>query len=441
MRLDNLTFKGGLHVKEYKELSEKKAIEKALEPKIVYIPLHQHVGAPCKALVKAGDLVKVGQKIGDVEASMTAPVHSSVSGEVKKIEKMYTPDGYNVECVVIESDGLSELHESVKPKGSLENLSKDEIVSILREAGIAGMGGAGFPMHSKLATAQDAKIDTVILNGAECEPYLTCDHRVMLEMPELVIYGLEVMLKYFDGAKGYIGIEDNKMDAVEMIEKTLEGHDNIDLAVLKTKFPQGDSYRMVNAITKRLVPKGGRSKDVQCIVGNVGSAAAAAEAIIEGKPLFERVVTVTGNGVSEPKNLMVKIGTPIGDLIKQCGGFKGNPGKIIVGGPMTGFAQFNLDTPVTKTVTGIVVMTEEETRPVKVSPCIKCSKCLDVCPVYLEPVSISAYSLKNRFDDAEALNAMSCISCGACSYTCPAKRPLAESIAHAKAEIKAKRKK
>ena len=441
MRLDNLTFKGGIHVKDQKDFTKDKAIEKAIEPSIVKIPLHQHVGAPCKALVKKGDTVKVGQKIGDSEASLTVPVHSSVSGEVIGIEKFYTPDGYNVDCVVIQSDGLNELDASVKPKGKLESLTGEEIVAIAREAGIAGLGGAAFPLHSKFTTSLDAGIDTIILNGAECEPYLTSDHRVMLESPEKVTYGLEIIMKYFGLNNGYIAVEDNKEDAITSLKESLKDKSNIHVASLKTKFPQGDSYRVVNAITGRVVPKGGRTKDVKSFVTNVCTAAALAEAILNGQPLYERVVTVTGNGVKEPKNLMVKIGTSIGDLIEQCGGFNGIPGKIIAGGPMTGYTQFTLDTPITKGVTGIIVLTEEEAVPSKITPCIRCGKCLEACPAFLEPITISNYSLKDRYDDAETHNALACIECGSCSYICPAKRPLTESIAHAKREITAKRKK
>lgn len=441
MRLDNLTFKGGIHVKDQKESTKDKTIEKAIEPSIVKIPLHQHVGAPCKALVKKGDTVKVGQKIGDSEASLTVPVHSSVSGEVIGIEKLYTPDGYKVECVVIQSDGLNEVDESVQAKGKLEGLTGEEILAIVREAGIAGMGGAAFPLHTKFTTSLEAGIDTIILNGAECEPFLTSDHRAMLEFPEKITYGLEVIMKYFGLNNGYIAVEDNKNDAIASLKESLKGNESIHVASLKTKFPQGESYRIVNAVTERVVPMGGRTKDAKTFVTNVCTAAAVTDAILDGKPLYERVVTVTGDGVKEPKNLLVKIGTSIGDLIAQCGGFNGRPGKIIAGGPMTGYTQFTLDTPITKGVTGIIVLTEAEAAPVKTTPCIKCGKCVEVCPAFLLPLTISAYSLKDMYDQADSYNALACIECGSCSYTCPAKRPLTESIAHAKREITAQRKK
>ncbi|MGB4350869.1 MAG: electron transport complex subunit RsxC [Tissierellaceae bacterium] len=440
MRLDNLTFKGGVLVKDRKDFTRDKAIEKAAEPSIVRIPLQQHVGAPCKALVKKGDKVKVGQKIGDSEATLSVPVHSSVSGEVIGIEKLYNPEGLRVDCIVIESDGLNEMHESVEPKGNLEDLTGEEILAIVREAGIAGMGGAGFPLHIKLSTSLEAEVDTIIINGSECEPYLNSDDRYMQECPEKVIYGTQVIMKYLGVDESYIAVEDNKPNAISSLKEALKDNDKIKVASLKTKFPQGESYRLVDAVTGRKVPQGGRTKDVKTFVTNVLTAAAVRDAIVEGKPLYERVVTVTGNGVKEPKNLLIKVGTSVADIIEQCGGFNGTPGKIIAGGPMTGNTLFTLDTPVTKEVTGIVVLTEEEAAPVKTTPCIKCGKCVEACPVYLMPNVIQALSLKDRYDDAEEYNALSCVKCGTCSYICPAKRPLTEAITHAKREIRAKRK-
>lgn len=439
MELGKLTFKGGVHIPEYKDFTASKAIEKSVEPKVVYISLHQHVGAPCKPIVEVGENVKVGQKIGVADSSVTAPVHSSVSGVVKEFTTLYMPDGGKSECVVIESDGKNEMHESVKPN-NYDSLSKEDKLRIIEGAGIVGLGGAGFPMHTKLVTSDDNTVDVAILNGAECEPFLTCDHRIMLEEPEKVIFGLKAIMDILDIENGFIGVEDNKMDAIEVLNKTI-GEDNLEVAKLKTKFPQGDSYRLVDAIVNRKVPKGGRCKDAQSVVSNVYTSFAVSEALLEGKPLYERTVTVTGNGIKEPKNLLVKVGTPIRSLIEQCGGFVGKPGKIIAGGPMTGFAQYTLDTPITKTVSGIIVLTEEEAKPVEVLPCIRCGKCLEVCPAYLQPLFISAHALKNNIGKADEYDAMACIECGSCSYICPSKRPLAESIAHVKKEINATRKK
>lgn len=439
MRLDNLTFKGGLHAPDNKGYTNGKAIELANEPKTVYISLQQHVGAPCEVLVKAGDTVKVGQKIGESKAKLSVPVHASVSGVVKSITKMYTTSGVKSDCVVIESDGLNEKIESIGMTNN-DEVSKEDIINKIREAGIVCLGGGAFPAHTKFITADDNSVCNVILNGAECEPYLTCDHRIMLEQPEKVIQGLEFIMKYLGSENGYIAIENNKMDAIEIIREKSKDK-KINVATLKTKFPQGDSYRIVDSVTGCKVPKGGRCKDANAMVSNVGTAVAIAEAITEGKPLYERVVTVTGNGVKEPKNLLVKIGTPIGDLIKQCGGFNGKPGKIIAGGPFTGTAQFSLDSPIVKATSGILVLTEEETKVEKVLPCIRCGKCVEVCPVYLQPLFISAYALKDNIDMAEKYDATACISCGSCSYICPSKRPLTESIDYAKNEIKSSRKK
>lgn len=440
MKLENLTFLGGVDVPHYKGFTEKKAIEKAQEPAVVYIPLHQHTGAPCDPIVNVGDHVKVGQKIGSTQAFVSAPIHSSVSGTVKAITTITTPTGMNCACIVIESDGLNELDDSMKPR-KLEELSSKEIIEIIKEAGITGMGGAGFPNHVKLSPPPEKKIDTIILNGAECEPFLTADHRIMLEMPEKVVFGLKAIMKALNVQNGIIGVETNKMDAVDALNAVIKPEDNIKVATLKPKYPQGDEKRLINAVTGRVVPSGGLPMDVACVVDNISTAKAIADAIQEGKPLYERVVTVTGNGVKEPRNLMVKVGTKFQEVIDQCGGFNGTPGKIIMGGPMMGMAQFSTEVPVIKGSGGILILTEKEAKPEKVSPCIKCGKCLTVCPVRLQPLNISAYSLKKDFDGAARFNALDCVECGACSFICPAKRPLAESIRFAKREILAKRKK
>ena len=441
MKLENLTFKGGVNVPHYKELTENLPIEKAKEPAIVKIPLHQHTGAPCEAMVKVGDSVKVGQKIGESEAFVSAPVHSSVSGTVKEIVAMPIPTGLTVKCVVIESDGKNELHESVRPKGKLEDLSSEEIIEIIREAGITGMGGASFPTHVKLSPPSDKKIDTVLINGAECEPYLTADHRVMAEEAEKVIFGLKAIMKALGVDRGVIGVEKNKPDAIKALKEASQGEENISIATLKVKYPQGDEKRLINAILGRVVPSGGLPMDVGAVVSNASTTRAIAEAILEGKPLIERVTTVTGNGIKNPKNLLVKIGTPFKDLIEECGGFtEDSPGKIIAGGPMMGISQFSIDVPIIKGSGGILVLSKEEAKPEPIQPCIRCGKCLEVCPVKLQPLYISSYTLKKNFDKAEEYNALDCVECGACSYICPAKRPLVESIRLAKREILAKRK-
>ncbi len=441
MKLDNLTFKGGVNVPHSKELTEKKALEYAKEPSIVYIPLHQHTGAPCDPIVNVGDRVKVGQRIGQSQAFVSAPIHSSVAGTVKNITTITTPTGIKATCVVIESDGTNEMDEAIKPKGSLDKLSSKEIIEIIKEAGITGMGGAGFPTHVKLSPPPEKKIDTVIINGAECEPFLTSDHRLMLEMPEKIVFGLKAIMKALNVNRGFIGIENNKMDAVQALRSVIKPEDNIQVVTLKAKYPQGDEKRLINATTGRKVPSGGLPMDVSCVVNNISTAKAIAEAILEGKPLYERVVTVTGNGVNEPKNLIVKIGTPFQEVIDQAGGYNGVPGKVIMGGPMMGLSQFSTEVPVIKGSGGILVLTEKEAQAEKVSPCIKCGKCIEACPVHLQPLFISAYSLKSDFEGAEKYGALDCVECGSCSFICPAKRPLVESIRLAKREVLAKRKK
>ncbi len=441
MNFNNLTFKGGVHVSHNKEFTEDKAIEVMEDPSIVYIPLQQHIGAPCEALVNVGDRVRVGQKIAEASAFVSAPIHSSVAGIIKSIIVMTTPTGIKSKTIAIETDGTDELDENINPRGSLEQLSSKELLEIIKEAGLTGMGGAAFPTHVKLSPPPDKKIDTVIINGAECEPFLTSDHRTMLESPEKVIFGLKVMMKVLGVDEGYIGVENNKMDAVKSLKEALLPGDNINIVTVQTKYPQGDEKRLIDAIAGRKVPSGGLPMDVGCVVNNAGTAKAIADAVLEGKPLYERVVTVTGNGITQPKNLLVKIGTPFKEVIESCGGFKGRPGKILMGGPMMGLSQFSIDVPIIKGSSGILVLTEEEAKPRKISSCIKCGRCLEGCPVHLQPLYISAHALKDDFEGAEKYGALDCVECGACSYICPANRPLTESIRFAKREILSKRKK
>lgn len=436
-----LTFKGGTHPPHSKKATEGLAIERANEPKVVVIPMQQHIGAPCEPIVQVGDEVKVGQKIGEAKGFVSSPVHSGVSGKVTAIEPRLYSGGTAVTCIVIESDMKNTISDDITPKGSLSDLSAEDIKNIIKEAGIVGMGGAAFPTHVKLTPPPDKKVDTVILNGAECEPYLTSDHRLMLEHPEEVVFGLQALMKVLGVKKGYIGIETNKPDAIEKIFEMAKGIEGIEVVALKTKYPQGAEKQLIHACTNREVPSGGLPADAGVVVNNVGTAAAVAKAIMTGMPLIERIVTVTGQGVNNPGNLMVKIGTSFREVIEQCGGLKGKTGKVIAGGPMMGITQFSLDVPVIKGTSGILVLTEEEARLPEPTNCIRCGKCVEACPINLMPVNLSAYSLANKHEQAEALNAMDCIECGACSFVCPAKRPLVESIRVSKREILARRKK
>jgi electron transport complex protein RnfC len=440
MNQGKLTFKGGVHVPEHKELTEHKSIEMAKSPKFAYIPLHQHIGAPCDAVVSVGDKVKIGQKIGESGAFVSVTVHASIAGTVKEIKAMYTPTGMKTNCVVIENDYSEEMFESLKTN-DLSKLTAKEIIAIIKENGITGLGGACFPAHVKFSVPEDKPIDTVILNGAECEPYLTSDHRLMLEYPEAVVFGLKAIKKALNVENAVIAVENNKMDAIEALKNAIKPEDGIQVLALKTKYPQGGEKSIIYAVTGRSLGTGALPMEVGCVVSNVATSKAISDAILLGKSLYERVVTVTGKGIKEPKNLMARIGTPFSELIEQSGGFSSKPGKIISGGPMMGIAQFGIDAPIIKGSGGILVLTEEETIEQPVLPCIKCGKCIEVCPSRLQPLFISAYALKNNHERADSFDAMACIECGACSYICPAKRPLAESIKSIKKEILAKRKK
>ncbi|TCO79997.1 electron transport complex subunit RsxC [Marinisporobacter balticus] len=437
-----LSFRGGVHPPHYKEATENLKVEKAKDPSIVAISLQQHIGAPCEALVKVGDKVKVGQKIGEAKAFVSAPIHSSVSGVVKQIKTMKVPiPAGEAQCIVIESDGLNEIHESVIPKGDLESLSGKEILTIIKEAGMVGMGGATFPTHVKLSPPPDAKIDTIILNGAECEPYLTADHRLMLEDPESIIYGLKAMMKVVNVSKAYIGIENNKPDAIESMLKAAQKESTIEVVGLQTKYPQGAEKQLIYACTKREVPSGGLPSAAGVIVNNVATASAISNAIKTGMPLIERICTVTGKGIKEPKNLLIKVGTPTKEIIEQCGGYNGNIGKIIMGGPMMGLAQYTDELQAIKGTSGILVFTPEEAKLPETKACIRCGKCVEICPAFLQPLYISAYSLNDMHDTAEKYHALDCIECGSCSFICPSKRPLLQSIRVSKREIVAKKRK
>ena len=435
------TFKGGVHPPTNKTITQNVPIENAVDPETVVIPLSQHIGAPCDPLVAVGDKVKVGQKIGESKAFVSVPVHSSVSGTVKKIEQHYVPGGSKVNCIVIESDGKYDVHESVQPKGEVENLTKEEILSIIKEAGMAGMGGATFPTHVKLSPPKDKTIDVLIVNGAECEPYLTADHRIMLEKPDLVLLGTKAIMKALGVNKCYIAIEKNKPDAIKILQKETANEEGIEIIPLEVKYPQGDEKRIINAITGRVVPSGGLPMEVGCVVENVGTVATIGNVIKTGMPLIQRVVTVSGSAVRNPKNLYLRIGTSFKDAIEQCGGYKEELGKLISGGPMMGIAQFTDEVPVIKGSSGILAFSKKEADIPESSNCIMCGRCVEACPVNLMPYKISRYAIQKNFEAADEYHAADCIECGGCSYICPAKRPLKETISVSKKEILARRKK
>ena len=435
------TFNHGIHPSYNKELTASKKIEKAVLPKKVVIPLQQHIGAPCKPLVKKGDAVTEGQKIGETTASfVTAPVHSSISGKVKDIEKLPYPAGGKVLSIIIEGDGTAMEWGNGSVGLELESITTEVLKNIIKEMGIVGMGGAAFPTHVKLSPPREKKIDAFILNGCECEPYLTSDHRLMVEEPEKVFWGMKAIMKAIGVENGFIGIEENKPDAIEVLERVAKGT-GIKVVALETKYPQGAEKMLIKAILDRKVPVGKLPMDVGVVVNNVGTALAVYEAIKYSKPLIDRVVTVSGNGVKEPKNLLVRIGTSFEDVLDQCGGITSDGEReVLNGGPMMGIAQTTLDVPVIKGTSGITVLAGKEIKPTTYQPCIRCASCVEVCPVNLMPYKIGDQARLYRLDDFKAWGGLVCIECGCCSYTCPSKRPLLQWIRVGKVKVREKEK-
>ena len=439
MNLKNLTFSvGGVHMDEHKTLTESCPIERLDQPSIVHIPMSQHIGAPCNPTVKVGDQVKVGQVVGTSDAFVSADVHASVSGEVVAVDKRYTADGRYCVCVSIKNDGANTYVEGLEAFKNYETANIDDIMTYVKKSGIVGMGGAGFPLHAKLKS-EDPLLDVVILNGAECEPYLTCDHRIMLERAEEILKGLKLFADLYHTKEAYVAIEENKPDAIEKMEKLIQDNPewkDLRVASCQTKYPQGDSKRLSEAVINRIVPQNGVTNDVGIFLTNVGTTLAFYEAIEKGLPSIERVITVSGTGIEKPKNIMVPIGTTVGEILEFCGGVKENFVEIVCGGPMTGKSVFDLDSPITKTTSGLLIFTEVEKPEETETPCIKCSRCVDHCPANINPTDINAAILRNRVDLAELYHADQCMECGICSFVCPAKRHLTESVKLAKREIR-----
>ncbi len=430
------TFKGGTHPPEKKELSKDSPIEVLSEPEKVIIPLSQHTGAPCKPAVNVGDTVKKGQLIGTPEGFVSAAVHSSVSGKVTGIENVQLPTGRFSQAIVIENDKQNEW-TNLKDNPDYMNLSPEELKNKIKEAGIVGLGGAAFPTHVKLSPPKEKPIDIVILNGAECEPYLTADYRLMIEKTSEVVEGLKILMKILGVKRGIIGIEANKPDAIEKMKEAVRGIEGIEVWALKVKYPQGAEKMLIKATTGREVPPRGLPMDVGVVVQNIGTAFAIFEAVRYGKPLIERVVTVTGEGIKNPKNLMVKIGTPVSHLIEFCGGFKNGIGKLVAGGPMMGFALSGLDVPVTKGTSGILVMSDSEVIHTEdFKPCIRCGRCVDACPMGLMPSMLSVLGEKGFYEEMKEYNLFDCFECGTCAFVCPSKRPIVQFIRLGKSLVK-----
>ena len=435
------TFKGGIHPYEGKELSEHKPVQ-ILMPKgdLVY-PMSQHIGAPAIPLVKKGDKVLAGQKIGEASGFISANVICSVSGTVKAVEPRRVANGAMVNSIVVENDGEYTAVEGLGADRDPAKLSKQEIRDIVKEAGIVGLGGAGFPTHVKLAPKDESKIEYILVNGAECEPYLTSDYRLMMEEPEKLVGGLKVILQLFDNAKGVIGIENNKPEAIKKLQELVKGESRIEVCPLQTKYPQGGERSLIYAVTGRKVNSSMLPADAGCIVDNVDTVISVYNAVCKTTPLMRRVVTVTGDAIANPQNFQVKIGTNMQELIEAAGGFKTEPEKLIAGGPMMGMALFGTDIPVTKTNSALLCMSKDEVAANAETPCIRCGKCVSVCPSHIVPVKMMKAALKGDCEAFEKVGGMECMECGSCTFICPAKRPLTQAFKEMRKTVAANRRK
>ena len=430
------SFRGGIHPPYNKDRTFAKDIEKLPEPEEVVIPLQQHIGAPCTPVVSAGDKVDYGQKIGDCDlSSLSCPVHASVSGTVTAVEPRWHPNGTKVLSVIIKNDFEDRLSPECVPfEGNTEDLTPEEIIRIAREAGIVGMGGAAFPLYAKLKTAIEKKVDVLIINGCECEPFITCDHRAMIEYPRPIVNGIRLIMQCLGLKDAIIAIEDNKPDAVDAMTLTTE-NTGITVQALPTKYPQGGEKQLIKALTGREIPPGKLPMDMGCAVFNVDTCASLDRKLSRGLPLVRRVVTVSGEAVVNPKNVLGPIGTSYTDLFRFCDGFSTAPYKIINGGPMMGSAQHTLDAPVIKNTSALLAFSGEEESFAENPACIRCGRCVSACPMRLMPNYIYMYAQKGDFEQCMALNVQDCIECGCCSYSCPGRLYLVQAMRMAKSRI------
>jgi electron transport complex protein RnfC len=422
------TFKQGVHPHYHKELTALEPIRKCPLPKRVIIPLSQHTGKPCEALVEKKAKVERGQKIGEADAFITAPIHSPLTGTVKTIDKQPFPRFKNLEAIVIERDEAAEQREWKKGTIDLDTLSADEIRKRVREAGIVGLGGAAFPASVKLSPPKEKPIDTIILNGCECEPFLTADHRIMLEYADDCILGLNIIMRAVGAKAGIVGIESNKMDAYELFKEKTKDQAGIKVELVAVKYPEGAEKMLIHALLKRVVPAGGLPMDVGVVVHNVGTAVSIAEALRDGKPLIERVVTVTGKGIRNPGNFMVALGTPFADVIDAAGGMTADAAKVIMGGPMMGIAQSSLDVPVVKGTSGILVLTEDEVERAEEMNCVRCARCIDHCPMNLVPTEFVKLVKGKAWERLDQYHVLDCIECGCCAFVCPSNIPIVQYV-------------
>lgn len=435
------SFKGGVHPHDEKKWTESKPIEELPLPKQVVIPVQQHIGAPAEPTVQKGDKVKKGQVLALSKGFVSVPCHASISGEVVAVEPRPHPLGVNVLSVVIDGDGSDEWATPLADKPENLNIGSETIRKRILDAGIAGLGGATFPAHVKLSPPEAKPIDVVILNGAECEPFLTSDHRLMLEDPEAIVEGLKIIMHCLGVSKGIIAVEKNKKDAIKRLKSLTSGIAGIQVQGLTVKYPQGAEKQLIKAVTGRKVPAGGLPMDVGCLVHNVGTAYSIYQAVAFEKPLIDRVVTVTGPGIREPKNVKARIGTSFKELIDYCGGYTEESCKVINGGPMMGISQISDDVPVIKGTSGILVFPEKKASLKTENACIGCARCVDTCPMQLIPTHIASFVKYKQLDKAEKLGLFNCMECGTCAYVCPSKINLVHYIKLGKAQVNEARKK
>lgn len=421
-------FFGGIHPNDQKAATNKKPIETLPPPEHVVIPMSLHIGAPCTPCVAVGDQVTVGQKVGDAPAFVSAPVHASISGKVAAVEKRIHFSGVPVMSVVIENDFNDTLCPDLAPVKDPDSLTPEQISALVKEAGIVGMGGATFPTHVKISSGL-GKVDTVIVNASECEPYITSDHRILLEHPEEVLGGVRLLARIFGVDRVHIAIESNKANAAEMLKlKIDEEKAPAVVDVLQTRYPQGAEKQLCQSITGRQVPPGALPASIGCAVFNIVTTMAIYNAIYCGKPVTHRVVTVSGSGVNEPKNLLCPIGTPISNLLDACGGVKKSTFKILMGGPMMGHSQFDMSAPIGKGTNAILAFADKEERTVEHPACIRCGKCISVCPMHLQPVFMYQYEQAGMLPALEDAHVLDCIECGACTYICPGRLHLVQAF-------------
>ena len=435
-----LTFKGGLHPNDHKGDTKDCAVVDLKASDIMVFPLSQHIGAPCEPIVEVGQKVLAGEKIGDSGAFVSAPVHSSVSGTVTAIEPRLHPNGKKVMSVIIENDFEYKEHPDIYKREDVSNLTVKEKLDIIREAGLVGLGGATFPTHIKLSPPEDKKIDYLVINGAECEPYLTSDYRVMMETPALIFKGIELIKGILGVEKCFIGIEVNKPEAISVMKTNAKSYPGTEIVPLKTKYPQGSEKHLIKAITGREVPSGKLPADVGVVVNNIDTCTSVYNAIKYRKCVMTRIVTVAGSGIKKPSNFRVRIGTSFRDILAaaECD-FEATK-KVIMGGPMMGMAQYDLDVPSIKGTSALLAFTDEETEEQKTVSCVRCGDCVAHCPMGLMPALLNSYAKINDFDNLNKLNIMDCIECGVCSYTCQCRNPITQNIKMAKAKIRNQKK-